>query len=203
MPTRPCHWSLRTKWIQSTPSHHPHLNYSVQNVSYINSHSSVWRYANVYVCGLQVLDQYWSPLATQRAVIAPFPLATMQQMTERGDTACPVCLDDMRLFTARITPCSHIFHGQCLRKCIIQFAQCPLCKQPLWQVRWWIRHRQYCRRHQESDENTTAKAVYKIRNGNNKGTVNTWEKLWYIIDIAIKYSFIISFCLNQHISSKS
>ncbi|PNF27956.1 hypothetical protein B7P43_G16443 [Cryptotermes secundus] len=88
-------------------------------------------YANVCACGLQVLDKYWSPLAAQRAVIAPFPLATLQQMTERGDTACPVCLDDMHLFAARITPCSHIFHGQCLRKCIIQFGQCPLCKQPL------------------------------------------------------------------------
>ncbi|XP_069695637.1 uncharacterized protein [Periplaneta americana] len=88
-------------------------------------------YANIYVCGLQVLDRYWSPFAVQRAVISLFPLATLRQMAERGDTTCPICLDDMRLFSARITPCSHIFHGQCLRKCIIQFGQCPLCKQPL------------------------------------------------------------------------
>ncbi|KDR10081.1 ERAD-associated E3 ubiquitin-protein ligase hrd1-like isoform X1 [Zootermopsis nevadensis] len=88
-------------------------------------------YANVYVCGLQVLDRYWGPLAAQRAVIAPFPLATLQQITERGDSTCPVCLDDMHLFAVRITPCSHIFHGQCLRKCIIQYGQCPLCKQQL------------------------------------------------------------------------
>ncbi|GFG39072.1 hypothetical protein Cfor_11995 [Coptotermes formosanus] len=101
------------------------------NEQTINLRSCVERYANVYVCGQQVLDRYWRPLATQRAVISLFPLATLQQMAERGDTTCPVCLDDMRLFAVRITPCSHIFHGQCLRKCIIQFAQCPLCKQPL------------------------------------------------------------------------
>ncbi|PSN41586.1 hypothetical protein C0J52_17901 [Blattella germanica] len=88
-------------------------------------------YANVYVCGLQVIEKYWSPLAVQRAVISLFPLATLKQMKERGDSVCPICLDEMRLFSARITPCSHIFHGQCLRKCIIQFGQCPLCKQPL------------------------------------------------------------------------
>jgi len=101
------------------------------NKQTINLDSYVKRYANVYVCGQQVLDRYWRPLATQRAVISLFPLATLQQMAERGDSTCPICLDDMRLFAVRITPCSHIFHGQCLRKCIIQFAQCPLCKQPL------------------------------------------------------------------------
>jgi flagellar basal body-associated protein FliL len=57
--------------------------------------------------------------------------------------------------------------------------------------------------HHESDEDTTTKAVYEIRSDNNKGTVNTCTKLSYIIYIAIKYSFIISFCLTQYISSKS
>jgi len=102
----------------------------------INSHFCVGRYTNVYVRGLQVLDRYWSPLAAQRSVTALFPLATLRQIKERGDTTCPVCLDDMRLFAVRITPCSHIFHGQCLCKCIIQFGQCPLCKHPL----WWVTH---------------------------------------------------------------
>jgi hypothetical protein len=132
----PCSQGSNADSYRSESGPHPLIKPTVITVFkmynlYINSQSCVGRYANVYVCGLQVLDQYWSPLATQQAVIAPFPLATLQQMTGRGDTACPVCLDDMRLFTARITPCSHIFHGQCLRKCIIQFGQCPLCKQPL------------------------------------------------------------------------
>jgi hypothetical protein len=45
--------------------------------------------------------------------------------------------------------------------------------------------------------------VYEIRSGNNKVTVKTWTKLWYITDITIKYRFTISFCFKQHISSKS
>nr|CAD7194801.1 unnamed protein product [Timema douglasi] len=88
-------------------------------------------YANVYVAGLQMMENCWKPLSVQNAVVAVFPLASPKKLEQRGDTLCPVCLDDMRILTARVTPCNHIFHTSCLRKCVLLFGHCPLCKQPL------------------------------------------------------------------------
>ncbi|XP_063235109.1 uncharacterized protein LOC134538060 isoform X1 [Bacillus rossius redtenbacheri] len=88
-------------------------------------------YSNVYVAGLRAAERLWEPLESQLAVVSAFPLASRSELRRRGDSTCAVCLDEMRPPGARVTPCDHVFHGACLRRCALQFGQCPLCKAPL------------------------------------------------------------------------
>lgn len=107
-----------------------------------NSQHSIWcyfthvscvtlinRYTNVAVPWQQLIEQCWTPLLSQRLATSRFPLPSRRQLNK--DRVCAVCLDDMRLLSARVTPCQHVLHTYCLRKCIQSFHQCPLCKQPL------------------------------------------------------------------------
>ncbi|GLG95200.1 Uncharacterized protein GBIM_02235 [Gryllus bimaculatus] len=88
-------------------------------------------YTNVIIAFQQLQEECIEPFKEQLKLLERFPLATKEQMAQRGDTTCPVCLDEMNFLTARITPCRHIFHGQCLRQCVLQYQQCPMCKQSL------------------------------------------------------------------------
>ncbi|XP_066993374.2 protein TRC8 homolog isoform X2 [Anabrus simplex] len=88
-------------------------------------------YSNVVVVAQQMFDEYLLPLRDQQLLMERYPFANKEQLAQFGDGVCAVCLDDMHLFTARITPCRHIFHGKCLRRCLQQYQQCPLCKQQL------------------------------------------------------------------------
>ncbi|XP_075231431.1 uncharacterized protein LOC142330193 isoform X2 [Lycorma delicatula] len=88
-------------------------------------------YVNVAVPFMKLVEDCWKPLKTHRLETSVYPIVTSAQLQKRGDQCCPICLDNMRPLSARITPCSHIFHAHCLRKCIKQFKQCPLCKHNL------------------------------------------------------------------------
>uniref|UniRef100_A0A1B6GZ28 RING-type domain-containing protein n=1 Tax=Cuerna arida TaxID=1464854 RepID=A0A1B6GZ28_9HEMI len=85
-------------------------------------------YTNVLVPWWLLQERCWEPLQTQRMATAHFPLPTLRQLRDR---TCAVCLDDMRLLSARVTPCHHVLHAYCLRKCVQSFHQCPLCKHAL------------------------------------------------------------------------
>ncbi|XP_054287379.1 uncharacterized protein LOC129003149 [Macrosteles quadrilineatus] len=85
-------------------------------------------YTNVMVPWSLMMEQCWSPLCDQRQTTAQYSMPSLRQV--RGQV-CPVCLDDMRLLSARVTPCRHVLHTYCLRKCVQSFHQCPLCKHPL------------------------------------------------------------------------
>lgn len=43
--------------------------------------------------------------------------------------ACPICYDDFK--EATITPCSHIFCGQCILSSLTRSHVCPLCRDPI------------------------------------------------------------------------
>lgn len=47
----------------------------------------------------------------------------------RLGSECPVCLESM--WVSRITPCGHIFHSHCLRKCLKVNQSCPCCRATL------------------------------------------------------------------------
>ncbi|KAG8268911.1 hypothetical protein J6590_014484 [Homalodisca vitripennis] len=71
------------------------------------------KYTNVLVPWWLLQERCWEPLQTQRMATAHFPLPTLRQLRDR---ICAVCLDDMRLLSARVTPCHHVLHAYCLRK---------------------------------------------------------------------------------------
>nr|CAD7449325.1 unnamed protein product [Timema bartmani] len=67
-------------------------------------------------------------LNAERAVVGKYRYATLEELGEFDDV-CAVCLSPMRL--ARITPCHHLFHGDCLRQCLKTSDNCPMCKREL------------------------------------------------------------------------
>ncbi|XP_054714393.1 uncharacterized protein LOC129224024 [Uloborus diversus] len=84
-------------------------------------------YINVHLC-LKELGDHWNVLMSEKCILDKYRYATKDELGERDDV-CAVCLQSMR--KARITPCHHMFHGDCLRKCLKQQTTCPLCKQNL------------------------------------------------------------------------
>ncbi|XP_053560356.1 RING finger protein 145 [Bombina bombina] len=58
--------------------------------------------------------------------ISRLPLATKEQLQDHNDV-CSICFQDMPV--AVMTPCSHFFHGDCLRKWFYIQDTCPMCQQ--------------------------------------------------------------------------
>ncbi|XP_013787789.1 E3 ubiquitin-protein ligase HRD1-like [Limulus polyphemus] len=84
-------------------------------------------YINVFL-GIRDLEKHWKLLLQERACLDKYRYATRKELTERDDV-CAVCLQAM--MCARVTPCRHMFHGDCLRRCLKERTTCPLCKQEL------------------------------------------------------------------------
>lgn len=83
-------------------------------------------YLNTYLrCKEMVLNSL-RVLNNERAVLNQYRYATAEELAAFDDV-CAVCLSPMRL--ARITPCHHIFHGDCLRQCLKASDTCPICKR--------------------------------------------------------------------------
>ncbi|GAB6023157.1 hypothetical protein CHUAL_007239 [Chamberlinius hualienensis] len=85
-------------------------------------------YFNVYLCYKDVIVSSWCALKNERASLAKYCFATSEEVKEMDDV-CAVCLQPMRF--ARVTPCHHMFHGDCLRLCLKESTACPMCKQCL------------------------------------------------------------------------
>ncbi|KAL0280627.1 UNVERIFIED_CONTAM: hypothetical protein PYX00_001859 [Menopon gallinae] len=85
-------------------------------------------YVNIFVPVFHSLSGAIKELRRQRALISKYPLATCNNPQIRGGYPCAICLDKMRILSARCTPCGHAFHRSCLRRCLQHFSQCPLCK---------------------------------------------------------------------------
>nr|XP_022908702.1 E3 ubiquitin-protein ligase RNF139-like [Onthophagus taurus] len=69
---------------------------------------------------------YIYPLIIEKRTYASFRMASNNDL-ETWDDICAVCLNKMS--KARITPCNHLFHPLCLKRCLKNSLQCPLCKQ--------------------------------------------------------------------------
>lgn len=85
-------------------------------------------YINVYL-GLKAMDRHLKVLLHERSTLGRFRFATRQELSGLDDV-CSVCLQ--RMASARVTPCRHMFHGDCLRRSLKDRSTCPMCKQDLW-----------------------------------------------------------------------
>eukprot|EP00112_Aurelia_sp_Birch-Aquarium-sp1_P024010 Seg7397.1 transcript_id=Seg7397.1/GoldUCD/mRNA.D3Y31 product="RING finger protein 145" protein_id=Seg7397.1/GoldUCD/D3Y31 len=81
-------------------------------------------YVNVY---LPIRDG-WQSISHRRLINQR--LDALKEVAEQelldNDDICPICLEE--LHSARITPCSHIFHKLCLKKWLKIQNRCPLCQ---------------------------------------------------------------------------
>lgn len=85
-------------------------------------------YLNVYIKLKELNAKQLKELSSERAVLLQFRYASREELSSLEDV-CAVCLSSMTL--ARVTPCNHLFHGDCLRKCLKASNQCPICKRIL------------------------------------------------------------------------
>lgn len=83
-------------------------------------------YFAVYLRLKDILYNYVRILNLEKRTFASFKPATETEIQEWNDI-CAVCLNTMS--RARITPCNHLFHPQCLKQCLQLSFQCPLCKR--------------------------------------------------------------------------
>lgn len=84
-------------------------------------------YVCVWVVARHRVGESWRRLAEARGSLARFRQATRCELATLEDV-CAVCLAPMR--SARVTPCAHFFHADCLRRCLAATDRCPVCVRP-------------------------------------------------------------------------
>lgn len=82
-------------------------------------------YFVLYLRFKDVLYNYVKVLEVEKQTYASFRIASDKDIQE-WDDICAVCLN--RMSRAKITPCNHLFHPNCLKQCLKSSFQCPLCK---------------------------------------------------------------------------
>lgn len=88
-------------------------------------------YINVILCWRDGDKKCFKELRRELNVLSLFRDATARQLASLDDV-CSVCLFPMT--AGKVTPCNHIFHGDCLRLCLKTNSECPMCKSQL--LRW-------------------------------------------------------------------
>ncbi|CAG0919854.1 unnamed protein product [Notodromas monacha] len=84
-------------------------------------------YTNVMVPAIDLFETYVAPLAQRTQMLAAFRLVSRAELA--ASDVCPICLDALTSL-ARVTPCNHVFHGNCLFRCLTVTNLCPMCKRP-------------------------------------------------------------------------
>lgn len=84
-------------------------------------------YVCVWVHCRHRLREAIAKLQEAKGVLSRFRRATSLELSSLEDV-CAVCLGAMR--AARVTPCAHYFHADCLRRCLAASDRCPICVRP-------------------------------------------------------------------------
>ncbi|XP_068203851.1 uncharacterized protein [Palaemon carinicauda] len=88
---------------------------------------SVASYTNIIVPFILLKEQIDYHHLQHTDLLVNFRRATIKEI--EAHSTCPVCLEDLRV--ARATPCGHLYHAVCLRKCLAISPLCPMCKQSI------------------------------------------------------------------------
>ncbi|KAK3877415.1 hypothetical protein Pcinc_017856 [Petrolisthes cinctipes] len=88
-------------------------------------------FTNIRVKYRELRDNYLVPLRLALATLSAYRVATQSEVQQHDDV-CAVCLTPMT--SARVTPCQHFFHADCLRRCLRESYKCPICQYNLSQA---------------------------------------------------------------------
>ncbi|XP_060536072.1 RING finger protein 145 homolog [Cylas formicarius] len=83
-------------------------------------------YLTVYLRAKDMVFNGLKALRKEQAILGQFREATTEEIVYCDDV-CAVCLGTME--RARVTPCQHMFHASCLRQCLNNSNNCPICKR--------------------------------------------------------------------------
>ncbi|XP_026314970.1 uncharacterized protein LOC113226532 isoform X2 [Hyposmocoma kahamanoa] len=84
-------------------------------------------YICVYIHGRYRFGEALMKFNEARDSLSKFRRATPEELSTLEDV-CAVCLGTMK--SARVTPCAHYFHADCLRRCLAATDRCPICVRP-------------------------------------------------------------------------
>ncbi|CAG9130416.1 hypothetical protein JYU34_010386 [Plutella xylostella] len=84
-------------------------------------------YVCVWIHGRHRLGEALVKMNEACGSLARFRRATAEELATVEDV-CAVCLGAMS--SARVTPCAHFFHADCLRRCLATSDRCPTCVRP-------------------------------------------------------------------------
>ncbi|CAB3246155.1 unnamed protein product [Arctia plantaginis] len=84
-------------------------------------------YVCVFIHGRHRLGEAVKKFQEACDSLVKFRRATVEEL-ETLEDVCAVCLGTMK--SARVTPCAHFFHADCLRKCLATSDRCPICVRP-------------------------------------------------------------------------
>ncbi|KAJ3648923.1 hypothetical protein Zmor_020691 [Zophobas morio] len=82
-------------------------------------------YFTIYIRLKDSYYNYWTVVKLARKTFENFRTASQKEL-EEFDDVCAVCLNKMS--KAKITPCNHFFHPNCLKECLKSSLLCPICK---------------------------------------------------------------------------
>ena len=85
-------------------------------------------YLNVFLRSKELWQNSLAALRAERLILNRYRRATREEI-DKFDDLCAVCLFGMK--KARVTPCHHLFHADCLRQCLKTSEKCPMCKRQL------------------------------------------------------------------------
>lgn len=72
------------------------------------------------------------PPPASRSSIEAMPTIKITQKHLRSDSHCPVCKEKFELGSeARLMPCNHIYHSDCIVPWLVQHNSCPVCRLEL------------------------------------------------------------------------
>ncbi|CAL4061532.1 unnamed protein product [Meganyctiphanes norvegica] len=73
----------------------------------------------------ELSDDHITPLQKELSVLSKYRQASFTELAHHDDV-CAICLYFMS--SARVTPCFHYFHADCLRQCLRESNKCPICQ---------------------------------------------------------------------------
>ncbi|XP_037779997.1 uncharacterized protein LOC119576394 isoform X1 [Penaeus monodon] len=87
------------------------------------------------LCAVAAYTNVLAPVILLRAqfetqhqtILNKYRRATKEEIL--AHSTCPVCLETLKV--ARATPCNHLYHATCLRRCLELSPLCPMCKQTI------------------------------------------------------------------------
>ncbi|XP_063592130.1 uncharacterized protein LOC134769330 isoform X4 [Penaeus indicus] len=82
-------------------------------------------FTNIRIKYRELQEGYIKPLRHELEALELYRVATHSELTNHDDV-CAICLTPMTC--ARITPCQHFFHADCLRRCLKGSNKCPICQ---------------------------------------------------------------------------
>ncbi|XP_071525810.1 uncharacterized protein [Panulirus ornatus] len=82
-------------------------------------------FTNIRIKYRELRDGYLQPLKNELELLSDYRVATRSEVDDHDDV-CAICLTPMSC--ARITPCQHFFHADCLRRCLKESNKCPICQ---------------------------------------------------------------------------